>query len=65
MKISALADPGTCREKLGAPRRLLQTGTERAESKKYGNDFAKEVIKQTFIIPETHPKLFREKVRPW
>ena len=31
LKISALADPGTCREKLGAPRRLLQTGIERAE----------------------------------
>ena len=30
-----------------------------------GNEFAKEVIKQTFIIPETHPKLFKEKVRPW
>ena len=23
-----------------------------------GNDYAKEIIKQTFIIPETHPKLF-------
>jgi len=30
-----------------------------------GNDYAKEIIKQTFIIPETHPKLFKEKARPW
>ena len=31
-----------------------------------GNDYAKEIIKQTFIIPETHPKLFKnKKVRPW
>ena len=30
-----------------------------------GNEYAKEVIKQTFIIPETHPKLFKQKMRPW
>lgn len=30
-----------------------------------GNDYAKEVIKQTFIMPRTHPSLFKEKVRPW
>jgi SpoVK/Ycf46/Vps4 family AAA+-type ATPase len=30
-----------------------------------GNDYAKQVIKETFIIPETHPTLFKEKVRPW
>jgi len=30
-----------------------------------GNDYAKEIIKQTFIIPETHPSLFKDKLRPW
>ena len=30
-----------------------------------GNDYAKEIIKQTFIMPETHPSLFKDRVRPW
>jgi vacuolar protein-sorting-associated protein 4 len=30
-----------------------------------GNEYAKEIIRQTFIMPETHPKLFKEKARPW
>ena len=30
-----------------------------------GNEYAKEIIKQTFIMPETHPKLFKDRLRPW
>lgn len=30
-----------------------------------GNEYAKEIIKQTFIMPETHPKLFKGSLRPW
>ena len=30
-----------------------------------GNDYAKDIIRETFIIPETHPSLFKDKLRPW
>ena len=30
-----------------------------------GNDYAKQIIRETFITPETHPKLFGGKLRPW
>jgi vacuolar protein-sorting-associated protein 4 len=30
-----------------------------------GNDYAKEIIKETFIIRESHPSIFKNKVRPW
>ena len=30
-----------------------------------GNEFAKALITQTFIVPETHPALYKDRVRPW
>jgi SpoVK/Ycf46/Vps4 family AAA+-type ATPase len=30
-----------------------------------GNDYAKEVITQTFIMPTTHPRLYKDRLRPW
>ena len=30
-----------------------------------GNDYAKEVINETFVLPNIMPHLFKGKARPW
>ena len=30
-----------------------------------GNEYAKKIINETFVLPSTMPKVFKGKVRPW
>lgn len=30
-----------------------------------GNDYAKEIINETFVLPSILPKVFKGKARPW
>lgn len=30
-----------------------------------GNEYAKEIINETFVLPSIAPKLFKSKAKPW